>query len=69
MKEKTYSILKRFAKGTIAGAVSAMSMVSITMPTVWSDFKSILASLGMAATFGAITGLILALQKWASWQE
>lgn len=69
MNEKTISILSRFAKGIIAGAVSAMSMVTITQPSVWSDFNSILGSLGMACTFGAITGLLLALQKWASWVE
>lgn len=69
MKEKTYSILKRFVKGAIAGAVSAMAMVTMTQPVVWSDFVTLLNSLGMSATFGAITGLLLALQKWSSWKE
>lgn len=69
MSQKITSILNRFIKGIIAGAVSAMSMVAITQPSVWSDFNSILNSLGMACTFGAITGLLLALQKWSSWKE
>lgn len=69
MNDKLYSILKRFAKGIIAGAVSAMGMVVITQPEVWSDFNGILASLGLSATFGALTGLLLALQKWASWVD
>lgn len=69
MNDKLYSVLKRFAKGIIAGAVSAMSMVTITQPSVWSDFNSILGSLAMSATFGAITGFLLALQKWASWED
>jgi len=63
------SLVKRFLKGTIAGAVSAMTMVTINVPSVWGDFNTILNSLIMAATFGAITGLLLSLQKWASWKE
>ena len=69
MSQKYTSIINRFAKGIIAGAVSAMSMVAITQPEVWTDFNSILSSLAMAGTFGALTGLLLALQKWASWVD
>ena len=69
MKTKTISILNRFLKGIISGAVASMAMVTLTQPTVWSDFSSILGSLGMSATFGAITGFLLALQKFASWKE
>ena len=69
MSEKIYSILKRFAKGIISGAVSAMVLVQYIQPTQWSDFSSILNSLGIAASFGALTGLLLALQKWSSWEE
>ena len=69
MNTKITSILNRFAKGIIAGAVSSMSMVSLTQPEVWSDFNSLLGSLAMSATFGALTGFLLALQKWASWKE
>lgn len=68
MSQKITSILNRFIKGIISGAVASMAMVTISQPSVWSDFGYILNSLGMAATFGAITGLILALQKWASWK-
>lgn len=69
MSNKIYSVLNRFAKGIISGAVSAMVMVQFVQPTVWSDFGSIFNSLGIAGSFGAMTGLLLALQKWASWQE
>lgn len=69
MNTKITSILNRFAKGIIAGAVSSMSMVSLTQPEIWSDFNSLLGSLAMSATFGALTGFLLALQKWASWKE
>ena len=69
MNEKTNAILTRFAKGIIGGAVAQMMIVSITQPLVWSDFASIINSLGLACTFGALTGLLLALQKWASWVD
>jgi len=63
------SIITRFLKGIIAGAVASMCMVSITQPTAWVDFNSLLNSLGLACAFGAITGLLLAAQKWASWED
>lgn len=63
------SIIKRFLKGIIAGAVSAMGLVTINQPTVWSDFPALLNSLGLACAFGALTGLLLALNKWASWTD
>jgi hypothetical protein len=63
------SILIRFLKGAIAGAVASMSMVTIQQPSVWADFGTLFSSLGMAGLFGAITGLLLALQKWATWTE
>ena len=69
MSIKIKSVLNRFAKGIISGAVASMAMVTINQPSVWSDFGSILNSLGLAATSGAITGLLLALQKWASWED
>ena len=69
MTIKVYSILKRFAKGIISGAISAMMLVQLIEPTNWSDFNSIFNSLGIAAAFGSITGLLLAINKWASWED
>ena len=66
---KYRAILMRFIKGAIAGAVSSMAMVSLQQPSVWVDFVPLLQSLGLACAFGAITGLLLAAQKWASWEE
>ena len=63
------SILTRFGKGAVAGAVASMALVSLGTPSLWSDFSSIFNALGVAALSGAMTGLLLALQKWASWQE
>ena len=63
------SLITRFGKGIIAGAVASMALVTYNTPTIWSDFSSIFNALGIAAVSGAITGLLLALQKWASWKE
>ena len=67
--DKFQSVSTRFLKGLIAGAVSSMGMVSYQNPTVWLDFSLIFNALGVAAVAGAITGLLLAIQKWASWEE
>lgn len=69
MNKKLSSVLVRFLKGMIAGAVGSMAVVTINMPTAWSGFVQIFNSLGIAALFGAITGLLLALEKWATWTE
>lgn len=63
------AVVIRFLKGAIAGAAASIGMVSYQTPAIWSDFSTILTSLGVAGTAGAIGGLILALQKWASWKE
>jgi hypothetical protein len=61
------SIITRFLKGIIAGAVSAMVLVTFAQPTTWDTFPSILNSLGLACAYGGLTGFLLALQKYASW--
>lgn len=63
------SIFVRFIKGAVAGAIASMGMVVIQTPSAWSDLNLLLGNLGLAAAFGAITGLLLALQKWATWQD
>lgn len=63
------SVLLRFLKGAAGGAVASMVIVTIKQPTVWTEFLPLLTSLGIAGTYGALTGLLLALQKWASWTD
>lgn len=69
MNTKITVILNRFMKGALAGAITSMSMVTYANPTLWSDFNSIFSALGIPAVSGAITGLLLAAQKFASWKE
>lgn len=66
---KYNSVLKRFLKGAISGGLTAMSLVTLSEPSMWSDFIGILNMLAMAGLFGALNGLLLALNKWASWKE
>jgi len=65
---KFKAVLVRLLKGTIAGAVSTMAMVTITQPVVWTDILLTLKALALAACIGGITGLLMALQKWVSWK-
>lgn len=69
MSDKTKSILKRFLKGFISGAVVSMAGVSLVQPTVWSEFISLTNSLLLAGVYGGGVGLLMAVQKWASWKE
>ena len=69
MNEKLKSVLIRFSKGALAGAAASMGLVTLSQPSVWGEFSALLNSLGIAGLYGAVTGALLALQKWATWQE
>jgi hypothetical protein len=69
LNNKAKSTLKRFAKGFISGAITAMVAVPIVMPATWSGFGSIANSLGIAGVFGGGVGLLLAIQKWSNWKD
>lgn len=66
---KIQVILLRFLKGAVAAAVVSMGMVTIKQPAIWTDFIPLLQSLGIAGVYGGLVGLLLGLQKWASWTE
>lgn len=69
MSQQLKSVLSRFLKGIIAGAVGSMVLVTIQQPIVWTEFLPLVNALGLAAAYGGLTGLLLALQKWASWTD
>jgi len=69
MNLKTKSILKRLLKGTIAGVVTSLSVVTLAVPSTWSELASTVNALALAGIYGAITGLLLALNKWAVWKD
>lgn len=66
---KLKSIITRLLKGTIAGAIGAMVVITFNVPSTWSDIHSVLNALAIAGVYGAITGFLLAAQKWASWVD
>ncbi len=66
---QTKAVLLRWFKGALAGAVVSMGIVTIKQPTVWAEFWPLLTQLGIAGLYGALTGLLLALNKWATWTE
>jgi hypothetical protein len=63
-KELLKSILWRFIRGGIAGAVSTMIVLLPLSATSWREVGVVLASLGVAGTIGGISGLILAIDKY-----
>jgi len=69
MNQKIKSVLMRFIKGIISGSISAMMLVTISAPSTWSGFLPLLQALAIAGTFGALTGLLLAIEKWATWVD
>jgi small-conductance mechanosensitive channel len=64
MDETIKSILLRFARGFISGAVASMAVVVPVSTGDWSSLLTYLNMLGLAISFGGITGLILAIDKW-----
>jgi hypothetical protein len=66
---KLKSILIRFVKGFISGAISSMIVASVTVPSNWSDFSSAGTILIVSGLFGGINGLLLSIEKWLSWIE
>lgn len=69
MSLKVKSILTRLLKGFVSGAVTSMLMVSIVAPGNWTELHTVLSILAVSGLFGGINGLLLALQKWASWKD
>jgi hypothetical protein len=69
LNDKAKAILIRLAKGFIAGASGALVSVVFTAPTSWETLLSTLNVLAIAGVAGGISGLILAIHKWANWTD
>ena len=69
MIQKTKSTLKRFLKGFLSGAVASMLLVAIPSISSWGDISTWLSALAVSGVIGGLTGLFLAVQKWASWVD
>jgi hypothetical protein len=69
MSEKTKSILMRFVKAAVSGIFSALSLITLAMPQNWTEVPALLSMLSLACLYGALTGIIMAGQKWYSWKD
>lgn len=58
------SLLLRFVRGAISGAVSSMAVLQIAGAHSFADVKAFLYSLAIAGLVGAVTGGILAVDKY-----
>ena len=68
-KIKVNSILIRLLKGFVSGALTSMGLIAIFVPTNFIQLKLLLSTLLFSAIAGGINGVLLALNKWYSWQE
>ena len=66
---KVRSIINRFLKAFISGALSAMGLITIAMPQNWTEVPILLSMLALAGMYGGLTGVIMAGQKWYSWKD
>lgn len=57
-------LLLRFARGFVAGAISAMAMINLTSVNTFTDLKTFLLALGYAAIVGGISGALLTADKF-----
>lgn len=69
-KEKIYSVCLRFLKAFIAGAFStAGTMTYFIGAKTWTDVVVALNALAVCLFIGGVTGVLMAGEKWANWQE
>lgn len=61
------SVATRFAKGGVAGAIAAVSALSLVMPSTWHDFGTAVMVLGYSVIAGFISGGLLAVEKAYNW--
>lgn len=63
MSELAKSVLLRFLRAFVAGAVSTM-VVIVPLANDWSSLKGWLSALSLAGIIGGITGVLQAVDKW-----
>ena len=58
------SVLFRFLRGFVAGAVGSMASLVPMVGSSWQELETWLVALGIAGLSGGITGAILAADKY-----
>jgi ABC-type proline/glycine betaine transport system permease subunit len=69
MTLKVKSISMRFLKAAVSGMFSALGLITIAMPSNWTEVPALLSMIALACLYGAVTGVIMAGQKWYSWRD
>lgn len=66
---KTKALIMRFVKGISSGIVASMSIMTVSQPEMWADFPTLFNKILLAIVYGAVTGLVLTIQKFLTWDE
>jgi hypothetical protein len=64
MSQNVKSIILRFIRAFVAGAVATMLTVIPLTSGSWNDLGNWLSALGLAGIIGGISGLLMALDKY-----
>lgn len=63
------SVLNRFLKAFIGGAVASISITAVQSAHTFSELNTAGLALGFALFQGGIVGILLAAEKYASWSD
>lgn len=69
MMTKYQAVLLRFVKVFIAAALGSLIITSITDAHTWTELATALAAVGFAAVKAGVAGVILAAEKFFTWQD
>jgi len=69
MTTKSKVVLKRFLKGSLSGAVSTASVVVVALPKhSFSEVSAWISTVLLALVIGAVSGGILAVDKYVNYK-
>lgn len=66
---KLQVVSRRFIKAFVSGFCTGVAVISIGGVSQWSDLTLALNGLVVSGVMGGINGVIMALEKWASYKD